>query len=101
MGDNSGGVLLYDFAGIDSVAGEITAFTNQMNQQLAELDREFKQLIADGWHGNAANAFQSCSAKWHQGADNMAQTLQQLSAKVGKAAADMQAADAQNATRFS
>ncbi|MBO0866998.1 MAG: WXG100 family type VII secretion target [Micromonosporaceae bacterium] len=99
MGDTSG-VLQYNFVGIEAVASEITNFVNEMNNQLSTLDTEFKGLLADGWEGQAANSFQACSAKWNSGAQQMAQTLQQLSAKVGQASADMASADARNAARF-
>jgi len=92
--------LVYEFGGIDTMAGQIAAFVKQMNTNLAEVDNKFKTLLADGWSGKAADSFQVCSNKWHTGADQMAQTLQQLSTKVGNAGANMAAADAQAAGRF-
>ena len=92
--------LVYDFHGISSLSGSIGAFVTQMNQHLDEVDRTFKNLLANGWSGAGADAFQGCSVKWHSGADQMATTLQSLATKVGNAAANMQQADAAAAARF-
>jgi WXG100 family type VII secretion target len=96
MDDN----LVYDFNGIDSLSGSIAAFVSQMNEHLSEVDRTFNDLLANGWSGAGANALQGCSNKWHSNADQMAQTLQTLSQRVGNAAVNMQAADAAAAARF-
>ncbi|HEY2791655.1 MAG TPA: WXG100 family type VII secretion target [Micromonosporaceae bacterium] len=92
--------IVYDFSGIDTVSGQITAFVNHMNEKLDEVDRTFKGLLANGWQGKGADAFTGCSAKWHASAGQMATTLHSLSAKVGNAAANMAAADAAAAARF-
>jgi WXG100 family type VII secretion target len=96
MSDN----IVYNFSGIDSISGQIVGFVNHMNEKLDEVDRTFKNLLANGWEGQGANAFNGCSAKWHSSAGEMASTLQQLSAKVGKAGTDMAQADAAAAARF-
>jgi WXG100 family type VII secretion target len=92
--------IAYDFGSIDSLSGQVAAFTAQMNASLDEVDRAFKDLLANGWQGAAADAFQGCSVKWHQGAAQMAETLQTLSQKVGNAAVNMQQADQQAAGQF-
>ncbi len=97
MSDDS---LVYDFSGIDTLSGSIAAFVTQMNQHLDEVDRTFNNLLANGWSGAGANAFQGCSNTWHGKANEMATTLQTLSTKVGNAAANMQQADAAAAARF-
>jgi WXG100 family type VII secretion target len=96
MSDN----LVYDFNGITSLSGSIGAFVAQMNEHLAEVDRTFNNLLANGWTGAGADAFHGCSVKWHSNANQMASTLQTLSAKVGNAAVNMQQADASAAARF-
>jgi WXG100 family type VII secretion target len=96
----SGDNLVYNFGGIDTMAATIASFVAQMNADLAEVDSKFQNLVADGWHGKAAESFYACSQKWHGGADQMAQTLQKLSSAVGTAGANMSAADAQAAARF-
>jgi WXG100 family type VII secretion target len=95
-GDN----LVYNFGGIDTMAGSIASFVAQMNADLAEVDQKFQHLVGEGWHGKAAESFYACSQKWHQGADQMAQTLQKLSSAVGTAGANMAQADQQAAARF-
>jgi WXG100 family type VII secretion target len=92
--------LVYDFNGINSLSGSITAFVTQMNEHLNEVDRTFNNLLANGWQGAGADAFQGQSQKWHSNADQMATTLQTLSQKVGNAAVNMQQADAAAAARF-
>ena len=92
--------LVYGFESISSISGTIAAFVNDMNETLNQVDTTFRNLLADGWTGPAAEAFAGCSQKWHQNADQMAQTLQMLSQKVGTAGANMQAADQAAAARF-
>lgn len=91
----------YEFGTIESVQTLINQFVSQMNEHLDAVDRKFQTLIADGWHGSGATAFQGQSAKWHQGAANMATTLQSLAQKVGNASVNMQAADKAAMARFS
>ncbi len=92
--------IVYDFGGIDTTSASIAAFVGQMNQQLSDVDRMFNNLLANGWTGAGANAFQGCSTQWHTNADQMAQTLQMLGQKVGTAGVNMQAADNAAAARF-
>ncbi|HKT03693.1 MAG TPA: WXG100 family type VII secretion target [Rugosimonospora sp.] len=92
--------MVYNFEGINSVSGSIATFVNDMNETLNQVDTTFRNLLQDGWSGPAADAFAGCSQKWHQNADQMAQTLQQLSQKVGNAAVNMQQADQAAAARF-
>lgn len=92
--------LQYNFEGITSIAGSITAFVSDMQNTLDNVDSTFRNLLADGWAGKGAEAFEGCSRRWHQSAGQMAHTLSQLSAKVGSAAANMQQADQAAAARF-
>ncbi len=92
--------IVYDFGGIDTISGSIAAFVSQMNEHLDEVDRTFKNLMANGWEGKGSEAFGGCSARWHSNANQMASTLHQLSQKVGTAGANMAAADAAAAARF-
>jgi WXG100 family type VII secretion target len=92
--------IVYDFGGIDTISGSIAAFVSQMNEHLDEVDRTFKNLMANGWEGKGSEAFSGCSARWHASANQMASTLHQLSQKVGNAGANMAAADAAAAARF-
>lgn len=92
--------IVYNFSGIDTLSGSISAFVSDMNEQLSSVDSVFKNLLGQGWQGKGADAFNGCSAKWHSSANQMASTLQQLSQKVGNAAANMAAADAAAAARF-
>ncbi len=92
--------LVYNFDGINSAAASITTFVNDMNETLGQVDKTFGNLLADGWTGPSADAFAGCSRKWHESANQMAETLQQLSQKVGNAAVNMQQADQHAAARF-
>lgn len=94
------GGMVYDFNHIDSVSGAIASFVSSMNQQLSEVDSVFNNLLADGWTGAGAQAFQGCKTQWHNNADQMAQTLQTLSTKVSQAGANMNQADQSAAGRF-
>jgi WXG100 family type VII secretion target len=92
--------LLYNYEGIDTVSEAIVAFVNQMNANLDEVDTKFKNLLAHGWGGAGADAFQVESQKWHMAAAEMAQTLHTLSTKIGDAAITMRQVDIQAAARF-
>jgi WXG100 family type VII secretion target len=93
--------LLYVYGGIESVSSAISSFVATMNAELDDVDSVFKSLIAQGWHGTGANAFQGKSAQWHAAANEMAATLHRLSAKVSDSAVQMHQADNQAASRFS
>jgi WXG100 family type VII secretion target len=99
MSGNSG-VIVYDFAGIDTIAGQIEAFVADMNGTLADVDAKFRTLLGNGWTGAGADAFGVQSQQWHRKADQMAATLRRLSAAAGTAAVNMQQADAAAAARF-
>jgi WXG100 family type VII secretion target len=92
--------IVYDFNGIDNLSASIMSFVSQMNSHLDEVDSTFKTLLANGWGGTAAQAFEPCSRRWHQHAGELASTLHELSKRVGNAAANMAAADASAAARF-
>jgi WXG100 family type VII secretion target len=92
--------IVYNFDGISSVSGQITAFVGDLNGTLSDVDRTFQNLLADGWAGRGADAFQGASVKWHASANQMAETLQRLATKVGGAAVNMQQADQAAAARF-
>jgi WXG100 family type VII secretion target len=92
--------IVYDFNGIDNMSASIMAFVSQMNSHLDEVDRTFQNLLAHGWSGSGAEAFEPCRKRWHQHAGDMASTLHELSKRVGNAAANMAAADAAAAARF-
>lgn len=97
---SNGDELVYNFAGIDTISGQIAAFVSQMNADLNEVDSKFRNLLANGWSGAGAQAFEGCSSQWHSSANAMAETLQRLSTKVSDAGANMSAADASAAARF-
>ena len=99
MGGNPG-VIVYDFAGIDTVAAQIEAFVADMNQTLNDVDKKFGNLLANGWQGPAAEAFGTQSDRWHKDAERMASTLRRLSSAAGNAAVNMQQADNAAAARF-
>lgn len=92
--------LVYNFDGINSLSASIASFVGDMNETLSQVDTTFRNLLADGWQGAGADSFSGCSQRWHNNADQMAQTLQQLSQKVGSAAVNMQQADQAAASRF-
>jgi WXG100 family type VII secretion target len=96
----SGDSIVYQFGGIESVAGAIQSFVGQMNSKLDEVDGTFNSLIANGWSGQGADAFQQCKQQWHQGAQDMAQTLHSLSQKVNEASTQMAQADSAAARNF-
>jgi len=92
--------LVYNFDGIDTVAMSIDAFVSQMYDHLAEVDTAVLDLLADGWTGITADAFDEQSRAWHQSAEDMAKTLHELGKRVGDASVNMQLADNRASARF-
>jgi WXG100 family type VII secretion target len=96
----SDGELIYDFNGINTITDSINTFVSDMNANLADVDSTFQTMLNNGWHGKGSDKFAPCSKRWHDNADALTQTLHQLGAKAGNAAANMAAADAAAAARF-
>jgi WXG100 family type VII secretion target len=92
--------LLYQYEGIDTVKEAIMVFVKTMNENLNEVDAKFKNLIANGWHGAGADAFEGESRKWHMSANEMAETLNNLGITVGDAAINMRETDIRLAGLF-
>jgi WXG100 family type VII secretion target len=92
--------IVYRYAGINTVSEAIAAFVRQMNANLADVDAEFRRLLANGWHGVAADAFQTQSQIWHQAATEIEHTLARLGTTVGQAAVNMQEADRRAGSMF-
>src|SRR3954471_963759 len=92
--------MLYSFGSIAQSSSAVQAFVARTHNELSEVDNAFKQLIALGWSGPAADSFQALSARWHGLADEMANTINTLGVKVGVAGDDMHAADQAAAARF-
>jgi WXG100 family type VII secretion target len=92
--------LVYDFAGIDTITASINTFVADMNANLAEVDKTFQDMLDVGWSGQGSDKFYPCKVRWHNNADALNATLQDLAKKVGNAAANMAAADAAAAAKF-
>ena len=92
--------LVYDFEGINSIAAQIETFVKDMDGTLDDVDSAFRNLLANGWTGAGASAFQDHSLRWHTKAGEMATTLRKLSSAAGNAAVNMHAADQAAAARF-
>jgi WXG100 family type VII secretion target len=92
--------IVYDFAGIDSMAGQIESFVADMNGTLGDVDAKFRTLLANEWTGAAADAFGVQSSIWHKKADEIAASLRRLASAAGTASINMQQADSAAAARF-
>jgi WXG100 family type VII secretion target len=92
--------MLYGFGSIAQSSSAVQAFVARTNNELSEVDNAFKQLIALGWSGPAADSFQALSTRWHTLANEMAATINTLGVKVGTAGEDMHAADQWAASQF-
>jgi WXG100 family type VII secretion target len=96
---NDGG-MVYDFGGIESISARVKSFVDDMNNTLGEVDSEFGRLLANGWSGSGARAFEAHSRKWHGQATQMAETLTRLAHKVSNAGSNMLDADNRAAASF-
>jgi WXG100 family type VII secretion target len=92
--------MVYDFGGIESISAQVKSFVDDMNNTLNEVDSTFINLLAQGWSGAGAQAFEANSKKWHGKAQQMADTLTRLSQKVSNAGVNMQQADNKAAASF-
>lgn len=95
-----GDIIQIHYGAVESVQAAINQFCGQMESELNTVDRKFKHLLAEGWEGMSAGAFQHQSDKWHNGADRMKQTLQLLAQKVGNASTHFQQTDSKAAQAF-
>jgi WXG100 family type VII secretion target len=86
--------LAYAYEQIEQMAGQLKNFVGQLEARLSgDVDREFKNLVANGWTGKGANAFQNASATWHGKTLEMNTTLTQLQTALSTAGTDMSATD--------
>jgi WXG100 family type VII secretion target len=86
--------LRYEHAAIEAMAGQLKAFVGRIDARLTnDVDRAFKNLLAGGWSGMAADSFQSASAAWHGKTVEMGSMLTMLQNAVNTASVDMNAKD--------
>ncbi|MEU1958457.1 WXG100 family type VII secretion target [Nocardia sp. NPDC019304] len=58
-----------------------------IRDRVAKLDNTIgKELLADGWRGSAASAYDESWIEWKQGADDIAATLENSAANLADAA---------------
>lgn len=86
----SGDEIAVQYEQVEHISLAITTFCNQMDEDLARVNRACQQLVSQGWQGMSANAFHAQQQKWNSGAEHMKQTLAQLAQKVGDANAHFQ-----------
>jgi WXG100 family type VII secretion target len=96
----SDGVIVYNFQGIDTIVGAINTFVTDMDHNLRDLESTFTRLLADGWTGPGSGDFDHCRTQWSAGADQLRSTLGDLATRLGNAAGNMAAADAQAGATF-
>ncbi|GAB3813997.1 WXG100 family type VII secretion target [Micromonospora zhanjiangensis] len=85
--------ITYNFGAITDVAGAITSFQGQMDQQLQDLYTQFTTLFASDWQGAAGQACDEARTKWNQGATEIKQALATLGTKLAAASDGMHATD--------
>ncbi|MFG1793990.1 WXG100 family type VII secretion target [Nocardia sp. NPDC049149] len=65
-----------------------------IRERVAKLDKTIGQeLLADGWQGKAASAYDESWVEWKAGADKVADALEQSAAKLAQAAIQYEAQD--------
>ena len=89
-----GNDLAYDYAAISGMASQLRGFVSNLDARLSnDVDQQFKNLLANGWSGAAADSFQTASAAWHQLVGEMNMALTQLHGAVDTSGTDMQSTD--------
>jgi len=91
----SDGRLLVTFGALSNAQTDTQQTYNQLNQQLADLQRYLAPLVA-AWQGQAAEAYQAYQQRWNQAQDNLNQLLHQISGALGQALANYQTAERTN-----
>lgn len=91
---DDGSDLVYNYGAIDGMVAQLQSFVNALDTRLSnDVDREFKNLLAHGWSGSAADSFQGASAQWHAKVAEMNAALTQLHGAVGSSGTDMSSTD--------
>ena len=86
--------LAFIYHQIDDMVVQLKSFVGQLETRLTgDVDREFKNLVAHGWGGEASQAFDRASAAWHQKTTEMGTTLTQLHGALNTAGGDVKATD--------
>jgi WXG100 family type VII secretion target len=89
------GTITYNFGQIADVATAIGTFEGAMTGSLEDLYRQFSQLFAADWQGEAGQACDQARQKWNQGATEIKAALGQVGVKLGGSAERMAAVDKQ------
>lgn len=87
------GTITYHFGEITDVATAIGTYEGEMDGALQELYREFRNMFANDWQGEAGQACDEAQRKWNQGADEIKAALGQVGQKLGASAEAMQSLD--------
>jgi WXG100 family type VII secretion target len=86
--------LAYAYAAIEGMAAELKTFVGTLETRLAnDVDRQYNNLLANGWSGAAADSFQTAKQVWHGKVIEMNTTLTQLQGALSTAGTDMSATD--------
>lgn len=92
--------ITYNYAAITDVAAGISQFTGSMNEELETLYRQFTQLFAQDWSGEAGQAVDAARQQWNTGAREIETALVRLGQQLARSADDMQVVDRQVANEI-
>jgi early secretory antigenic target protein ESAT-6 len=91
--------IAVDFQRLSTTRDHIAQTVGTMNSTLDDLKAYIKPLTAT-WTGDASTQYQVLQDKWDASAADLNSVLGRISAALGEAITQLQAAERQNAARF-
>jgi WXG100 family type VII secretion target len=93
-------MLRVDPAAMNAATSDMAAAANSAAARLDQLEGYVKNLIDQGWQGDARNAYDIAKAKWDQAIAEMLQLLSQNAIAVNDANDAFMTTDKKNASLF-
>jgi WXG100 family type VII secretion target len=98
MAEGYGGIT-YQYATIETAAGNIDTFIQYMNSELSDIESKLRPLETN-WTSDAQAAYLAQKNKWRRNAEEIVGVLTQLKAALSAAGTRMQDADGQATLGF-
>jgi WXG100 family type VII secretion target len=80
---------------VDRVAGQIASSTADFAEGLQQVDDQVRNLVGTGWKGDPGSQFHDAFADWHDGAAQVVEGMQRMTAELRDVAASFRVQDGQ------
>ncbi|GHE74027.1 WXG100 family type VII secretion target [Streptomyces longispororuber] len=91
--------LAVKYGGLDAITTELGIQAKQLEADLADIKKAVAR-VAEGWEGEAHQAYVLKQKEWDQHAEAIHQALMQIGQKVGQAGGDYRGGDLKGASYF-